>query len=117
MDGKARAETDSRQIVLAGGCFWGTEAYFSRLRGVLSTECGYANGHTVNPDYRAVCEGGTGHAEAVRVIYDPAEYRSAVYLKSFLKRLTLPQKTDRGLIGGLSTVQEFTITWKRIFRP
>jgi peptide methionine sulfoxide reductase msrA/msrB len=59
------------EIYLAGGCFWGTERYLSLLRGVLSTQVGYANGHTQNPTYEAVCRGDTGHAETVHVVYNP----------------------------------------------
>lgn len=58
------------EIYFAGGCFWGTEKYFSSIRGVLSTQVGYANGNTRNPTYEDVCRKNTGHAEAVRVIYD-----------------------------------------------
>lgn len=60
-----------REIYLAGGCFWGTEKYLSLIRGVVSTEVGYANGNTENPTYEEVCTQNTGHAETVRVIYDP----------------------------------------------
>jgi peptide methionine sulfoxide reductase msrA/msrB len=59
-------------IYLAGGCFWGTEKYLASIRGVLSTEVGYANGNTENPTYEEVCHNHTGHAETVRVTYDPA---------------------------------------------
>lgn len=59
-------------ITLAGGCFWCTEAVFERLRGVLSLESGYANGHTPAPTYDEVCSGRTGHAEAVQLGFDPA---------------------------------------------
>lgn len=59
------------EIYLAGGCFWGTEKYIASIRGVQSTQVGYANGKTVNPTYEEVCNQNTGHAEAVRVIYDP----------------------------------------------
>lgn len=58
------------EIYLAGGCFWGTEKYLSSIRGVLSTQVGYGNGETENPTYEEVCYRNTGHAEAVRVIYD-----------------------------------------------
>lgn len=58
------------EIYLAGGCFWGSEKYISLIRGVLETEAGYANGDTENPTYEEVCRGVTGHAEAVRVLYD-----------------------------------------------
>ncbi|MCL2833669.1 MAG: peptide-methionine (S)-S-oxide reductase MsrA [Treponema sp.] len=64
-------ENKPSSIVLAGGCFWGTQAYIRRLKGVLRTSCGYANGNTPNPDYKMVCTGKTGHAEAVRTEYDP----------------------------------------------
>jgi peptide-methionine (S)-S-oxide reductase len=57
---------------LGGGCFWCLEAVFERLEGVSSVVSGYAGGHLPNPTYRAVCTGGTGHAEVVRVEFDPA---------------------------------------------
>lgn len=57
-------------IYLAGGCFWGTEYFFSLVPGVIDTEVGYANSATPNPTYRQVCSGTTGAAETVRVVYD-----------------------------------------------
>ena len=60
-------------IVLGGGCFWCTEAVFDRVQGVLDVESGYSNGQTVNPSYEQVCTGRTGHAEVVKVTFDPAE--------------------------------------------
>lgn len=59
-----------REIVLAGGCFWGVEEYISRIRGVVDTKVGYANGNMPNPTYEEVCSGTTGHVEACYVIYD-----------------------------------------------
>ena len=59
-----------KEIYLAGGCFWGTELYVDLIYGVISAESGYANGTTANPSYREVCNG-SGHAEAVHVVYDP----------------------------------------------
>ncbi len=59
-----------REIYLAGGCFWGTEMYFQAINGVIKTEVGYANGDTENPTYEEVSHNNTGHAEAVKVIYD-----------------------------------------------
>jgi len=56
---------------LAGGCFWCLEAVFDEVKGVQSVESGYAGGHVENPSYRQVCTGMTGHAEAVRIIFDP----------------------------------------------
>ena len=57
---------------LGGGCFWCIEAVFQRLQGVHAVTSGYAGGDTPDPDYRSVCTGRTGHAEVVRVDYDPA---------------------------------------------
>ncbi len=60
-----------KTICFAGGCFWGVEEFFSRVRGVVSTKVGYANGHKDNPTYEEVCRNNTGHAEACLVEYDP----------------------------------------------
>jgi peptide methionine sulfoxide reductase msrA/msrB len=59
-----------KEIYLAGGCFWGTEQYLQNIKGILSTEVGYANGNTENPTYEEVCKHNTGHAEAVKVEYE-----------------------------------------------
>ena len=59
------------QAVVAGGCFWCTEAVFNAVIGVSKVESGYTGGHVANPTYRQVCGGDTGHAEAIRVTYDP----------------------------------------------
>lgn len=61
---------DIKEIYLAGGCFWGTEKYFSEIIGVIETDVGYANGNKENPTYDDVCYRNTGHAETVRVAYD-----------------------------------------------
>lgn len=66
------SETDKTQVItLGGGCFWCTEAVFVRVKGVLDVESGYCNGHLINPTYRQVCDGNTGHNEVVRITYDP----------------------------------------------
>ena len=57
--------------VLAGGCFWCTEAVFADVTGVSKVESGYTGGDTVNPTYKQVCGGDTGHAEAIRITFDP----------------------------------------------
>ncbi len=56
---------------LAGGCFWCLEALFDEIKGVESVESGYSNGHVMNPSYRDVCNGDTGHAEVIRINFDP----------------------------------------------
>jgi peptide methionine sulfoxide reductase msrA/msrB len=61
----------TKDIYLAGGCFWGTEHYLKRIRGVVSTETGYANGNIAHPIYREVYTDTTGYAETVHVVYDP----------------------------------------------
>jgi peptide-methionine (S)-S-oxide reductase len=68
LSGDSRDET----AVLGGGCFWCLEAVFERLEGVGSVVSGYAGGHLPDPTYRAVCAGGSGHAEVVRIAFDPA---------------------------------------------
>jgi peptide-methionine (S)-S-oxide reductase len=59
--------------IFAGGCFWCTEADFDKVPGVISTTSGYLNGRTPNPTYEQISRGGTGHAEAVEVVFDPAK--------------------------------------------
>lgn len=75
---------DSETITLGGGCFWCTEAVFSGVEGVLDVESGYCNGHVMNPTYKQVCSGRTGHAEVVRVRFDPQRVGLAELLEIFL---------------------------------
>jgi len=62
----------SETATLAGGCFWCVEAVYKSLKGIESVESGYIGGTTANPSYEEVCSGSTGHAEAIRITYDPA---------------------------------------------
>ncbi|OLO05498.1 peptide-methionine (S)-S-oxide reductase MsrA [Salinicola socius] len=113
----------TEQIVLGLGCFWGAERLFWELDGVVVTAVGYAGGVTPNPTYEETCTGKTGHAEVVRVVYDPArvslasllgtfweahdptqgmrqgndlgtQYRSAIYTTSESQRATAEQSRD-----------------------
>ena len=59
-----------KEIYLAGGCFWGVDAYMSKIEGVVETSVGYANGHVENPSYERVCTGTTGHTETTYVKFD-----------------------------------------------
>ena len=72
-----------KKIVIAGGCFWGVEAYMERLAGVTFTKVGYANGLTENPTYEEVCRGTTGHVEAVWIEYDEEILSLKQLLQSF----------------------------------
>jgi peptide-methionine (S)-S-oxide reductase len=72
-----------REAIFGLGCFWGAEKHFWQLRGVYSTAVGYAGGFTPNPSYEEVCSGDTGHAEVVRVIYDPQKISYPELLKQF----------------------------------
>ncbi|MCL1935974.1 MAG: peptide-methionine (S)-S-oxide reductase MsrA [Defluviitaleaceae bacterium] len=73
-----------KEIYLAGGCFWGVDAYMERVKGVYSTESGYANGHKSGEvTYKEVCTGRTGHTEAVFVKYDPKIIDLENLLKEF----------------------------------
>jgi len=75
------------EIYLAGGCFWGTEKYLSSIRGVLSTQVGYANGKTESPSYAEVCHQNTGYAEAARVVYDSEVIPLAFLLELFYESI------------------------------
>ncbi len=73
------------RAIFANGCFWGTEYHFKRARGVLSTRVGYTGGSKEQPTYRQVCKGGTGHAEAIEVIFDPTKTHFETLAKLFFE--------------------------------
>jgi peptide-methionine (S)-S-oxide reductase len=73
----------AKSIVVAGGCFWCIEALYDELKGVYWAESGYAGGAKPNPTYEQVCMGGTGHAEAVKIVYDPEKVSGADLLRYF----------------------------------
>ena len=76
-------EKQLSSIVLAGGCFWGVQAFMDRVPGVARTQVGYANGTKANPTYEEVCKGDTGHAEAVYVWYDAAKISLKTLLSAY----------------------------------
>jgi methionine-S-sulfoxide reductase len=94
-------EAALREIWLAGGCFWGVQAYLARVPGVAQTRVGYANGKTQNPTYKEVCTQKTGHAETVYVRYDPARISLETLLEYFFGIIDPTslnrQGNDRGL--------------------
>lgn len=83
-----------KDIYLAGGCFWGTEKYFSVIKGVSNTETGYANGNTKNPTYEQVCHENTGHAETIKVTYD-ADVISLDFLLNMFYEVIDPLSKNR----------------------
>jgi len=80
---KRTKEIKMGTAIFAAGCFWGVEADFQKLKGVVSTEVGYTGGHTKDPSYKQVCTDTTGHAEAIRITYDPAVIKYDDLLKVF----------------------------------
>ena len=89
------ATSGNDSAVFAGGCFWGVDAVFRHVKGVRSVESGYAGGHTMNPTYEEVSSGTTGHAESVRVIYDPAQVSYGRLLKVFMSVAHDPTELNR----------------------
>jgi peptide-methionine (S)-S-oxide reductase len=73
----------SETIVLGGGCFWCTEAVYVKVRGITDVESGYSNGQAQRPSYEDVCSGQTGHAEVVKLTYDPAQISLRQILEIF----------------------------------
>jgi peptide methionine sulfoxide reductase msrA/msrB len=92
--------TETEEVIVAGGCFWGVEALFRQLPGVLKAESGYTGGKRDNPTYEQICSGATGHYEAVRVVYDPAVISAKAVFKYFFEihdpRQPNGQGPDRG---------------------
>jgi peptide methionine sulfoxide reductase msrA/msrB len=78
-------EPKTSTLLLGAGCFWGVQAAFDELPGVMSTEVGYSGGWTKNPTYKEVCGHGTGHAEVVKVEYDPSKVSTEKVLEYFFK--------------------------------
>jgi peptide-methionine (S)-S-oxide reductase len=89
------ASTAKQTAVFAGGCFWGVEAVFERLKGVSEAVSGYAGGTKKNPDYEQVSSGRTGHAESVKVTYDPSQISYGQLLQVFFSVAHDPTTLNR----------------------
>lgn len=81
--------------VFAGGCFWGVQAVFQHVKGVVTATSGYAGGRVANPSYAQVSTGRTGNAESVRVVFDPAQVSYATLLQLFFDVVHDPTQLDR----------------------
>jgi len=79
--------TKTKEIYMAGGCFWGTEHFFKQVEGVVETEVGFANGNTENPTYKEVYTDETGYAETVHVTYNPEMVSLEFLLRMFFKAI------------------------------
>jgi peptide-methionine (S)-S-oxide reductase len=88
-------EKGLKTAVFAGGCFWGVEAVFSHVKGVKSAVSGFAGGSKANADYDTVSNGGTGHAEAVKVTYDPSVIRYDQLLRIYFSVIADPTLKNR----------------------
>ena len=82
-------------VVFAGGCFWGVQSVFQRVKGVLETYVGYTGGSANTADYRSVCSFDTGHAEALEVVYEPAQVSFGTLLRVFFSVVHDPTTLNR----------------------
>ena len=93
---EARATAPAKETaVLAGGCFWGIQAVFQHVKGVVSATSGYSGGTVKNPDYEAVSSGETGHAESVQIVYDPSQVTYGELLRVFFSVALDPTEVNR----------------------
>ena len=88
-----------KEIYLAGGCFWGTEHFFKQINGVVETEVGFANGQTDHPTYEQVYADTTGHAETVRVAYDPSVDKNNFLIHDYFFEKTLDKVRPGGVVA------------------
>jgi len=93
---EAKATAAGKQTaVVAGGCFWGIQAVFQHVKGVISATSGYSGGTVKNPDYETVSGGATGHAESVEIVYDPAKVSYGELLRVFFSVALDPTEVNR----------------------
>ena len=93
---EARATAPAKETaVVAGGCFWGIQAVFQHVKGVVSATSGYSGGTMKNPDYEAVSSGETGHAESVQIVYDPSQVTYGELLRVFFSVALDPTEVNR----------------------
>ncbi len=102
------AQTGFSIATVAGGCFWCLEAVYDQMKGVIAVESGYMGGQIDHPTYEAVCSGRTGHAEAVRITFDPTVVSYRELLKCCLSS-TIPRPSiGKGMMSGRNTDRQFS---------
>jgi peptide-methionine (S)-S-oxide reductase len=93
---QAKATAKAKETaVVAGGCFWGIQAVFQHVKGVHNATSGYSGGTVKNPDYEAVSSGETGHAESVKIVYDPSQVTYGELLRVFFSVALDPTEVNR----------------------
>lgn len=95
VDNTLAAKSGEETAVFAGGCFWGIQAVFQHVKGVKSAVSGYAGGHVSSPSYEEVSSGTTGHAESVRVVFDPSQVSYGTLLRVFFSVAHDPTQLNR----------------------
>ena len=91
-----KSETKIDTAIFSSGCFWGTQFYFDKLDGIISTTVGYTGGHTNAPTYKEVCAGNTGHLEAIEVVYDTSKINYEAVCKYFFETHDFTQTNGQG---------------------
>jgi peptide-methionine (S)-S-oxide reductase len=94
-DAKLAANSGQQSAVLAGGCFWGIQAVFQHVKGVISATSGYSGGSAKNAEYEIVSTGETGHAESVQIVYDPSQITYGELLRIFFSVAHDPTQLNR----------------------
>src|ERR1700691_749076 len=95
VDEAKSAAKGKETAVVAGGCFWGVQAVFQHVKGVISATSGYSGGTVKNPDYETVSSGSTGHAESVKIVYDPSKVTYGELLRVFFSVALDPTEVNR----------------------
>jgi peptide-methionine (S)-S-oxide reductase len=95
VDAKLAPAKGSSSMVLAGGCFWGVQAVFKHVKGVTAVTSGYTGGTVDKPDYETVSDGDSGHAESVKIVYDPSQITFGQLLRVFFAVVHNPTELNR----------------------
>jgi peptide-methionine (S)-S-oxide reductase len=95
VDDSLGAKSGQQTVVLSGGCFWGIQLVFEHVKGVMDVKAGYSGGSVKNPSYEVVSSGTTGHAESVKITYDPAQVTYGQLLKVFFSVAHDPTQLNR----------------------